>query len=913
MKKDITLRPGGGAETTTAFDHSVNRVVYQQGSVLAGRYEVTSVLGSGGNAVVYACRDRELRREVALKLLLRSGPETEARLRREAAVGSNLEHPHLLRLYDFGMHEGTPFITMPVAEKGTLSGKIGSKGPLPFQEAIETTISILEGLEFLHRRGFVHRDIKPSNIFFDGQDAVRLGDFGIIWSEKETRYTVDGHTPGTPQYMPPEFLTGQPVSFASDLWSLGLTIKEMLGIRGCEQARPDILKWFLKWLSGLTQVDPSRRFRDAADALQALRKHRAPPKIAAPTRTDTTTAPPVVVRRRVAAALMTVVAAAAVVLAWHLPEKLQVRSRDAYFTRAEGERVKGFARDGSLSWDVSFPAKVVLSADFDKDPGAAARFLVVYGGAETRTRPASVTPRAAILSAKGKLLGDLDLLGEFNPFRGSFDGRFFKAELLGMCDADGDGHPEAFINCKHNMYPDILYTLSSSTMSLRNALANSGHIYSVIASRENFNYLSGGKMTYIIGINNKMGHQEVVIPFGYPVGFRMSPDMDEFSDASHVIAYTPIGPVNSRDFRDAEIDAEERLVISADDGRKIIVDRFGRLEKKLKNASAGTLGAAENYLELFYLNVRRVRKLILTGRTNEGLQWYSDVVRDSPCEELSLAAMFAFSDAFLDTGDIGKALFVLPADPEKCVNPKTVHLRKARLLNLFGRYEEAVRSAVQSRSPQGMNHWYGISDAAAGKILKGSAPEEVLKFMDENYSQFLATPSVNSWLLQSGILRSESGRALELVSGMARSQDNSLVEYDEKVLFPAMGEIWMPFAMIDAGVKGTILPEKNRIEEALDEQRMREYRLLLAFREYRMGDRKKAVDGLRESFRELGEAAKHESTALVPYVISSYCFGFASAEAGNREDANMALREALRLYPGGPLAEKARSILKRLK
>ena len=80
-----------------------------------------------------------------------------------------------------------------------------------------------------------------------------------------------------------------------------------------------------------------------------------------------------------------------------------------------------------------------------------------------------------------------------------------------------------------------------------------------------------------------------------------------------------------------------------------------------------------------------------------------------------------------------------------------------------------------------------------------------------------------------------------------------------------------------------------------------------------MGDKKKALTGLKESFGELGRAAKRDSSALVPYVISSFYFGFASAEAGNKEDAESSLREAVRLYPRGPLAEKARNILKRLK
>lgn len=108
----------------------------KKGDVVAERYEVVSVLGKGGSSVVYLCYDTILRRETALKLLVKSNTESEARLRREALLGSKWEHPNLLRLYDLGRHNSMLFVTMPVAEGGTLAEKISKKEISSFAEIL---------------------------------------------------------------------------------------------------------------------------------------------------------------------------------------------------------------------------------------------------------------------------------------------------------------------------------------------------------------------------------------------------------------------------------------------------------------------------------------------------------------------------------------------------------------------------------------------------------------------------------------------------------------------------------------------------------------------------------------------------------------------------------------------------------
>lgn len=881
------------SQATAATGTSFNCVLYPEGSLIADRYEVVSVLGSGGNAVVYKCRDRELRRDVALKLLLRSGPEKEARLKREAAVGSKFEHPHLLRLHDFGSHKGVPFITMPVAGGGTLSQKLLGSGPLSFQETLQICRDILGGLEFLHGQGFVHRDIKPSNIFFDEKGAVRLGDFGIIWSENETRYTVEGHTPGTPQYMPPEFLTGQPVSFASNLWSLGLTIREMLGMRGAGPQRADVPKWFLQWLSGLTQTDPAKRYRNAGEALAALNERNLPPHI---------------FRKRVIASAILAASVTAICGAVLLAGKLF--TAEATTITSEGNLVRGYSGRGKLSWEVSFPAKVQKTADFDRSKGAISRFLVLHGGAFNVFTPQSETPHAAILSANGEIVADVDLLKVFNPFRGKFSEDLFSAELLLVDDIDMDGHPEAWVNCKHNMYPDILYFLSSEEKKCTGAFANSGHIYEAVCGGKPLGF-TRNKAAYLVAINNKMGHQHVLISYNRLNGFCLSPDQE--TDSPDVLLHFPYRPTSLRTekiIKPMYVNDSNQLVVNTGDGPPLMMDQAGKLSTDEWLPASDSPVAVSLFMESLYLNLGRIRKELQKGMTETGMPEAVEVINSlkDPC--LKLYAQLDFAQALVDAGFPDKALSLLPGDPASCPHPGTAFLKKGEALALAGKYDEAIRNLLLARPSKSLNMWYGLPGVVACELMKGAAPSRVYDTVRTNYPNFLANSSCEAWMFQAGILNGKSAEVVEELRTSSPQFYQRTNRYDEKVLFPCFWEIWSSFARIDAGASPDMMPEEKEIASCGDEERTREYRLLQAFREYRIGDRNKALAGLKASFAELGEAAKHESSALVPYVISSYIFGFASEEAGNRNDSERALREALRLYPRGALAEKARSILK---
>ena len=202
-------------------------------TALSERYRVEKLIGVGGMATVYLARDLRHDRNVALKLLK---PELGAvlgveRFLSEIRVTANLQHPHLLPLFDSGEADGLLYYVMPFVEGESLRGRLDREKQLPVNEAIRITIAVAGALDYAHRHNVVHRDLKPENILLqDGQPVV--SDFGIalaVTNAGGTRVTQTGLSLGTPQYMSPEQATGDRVIDArSDIYSLGAVLYEML-------------------------------------------------------------------------------------------------------------------------------------------------------------------------------------------------------------------------------------------------------------------------------------------------------------------------------------------------------------------------------------------------------------------------------------------------------------------------------------------------------------------------------------------------------------------------------------------------------------------------------------------------------------------------------------------------------------
>jgi eukaryotic-like serine/threonine-protein kinase len=297
-----------------------------------GPYEVLALLGTGGMAEVYRAKDIRLGRDVAIKVMSEAlsadGPLLE-RFEREAKLAGSLNHPNVVALYDVGLQDGKPYFVTELLEGDSLRGRM-ARGPIPLAAALEWAAQIAQGLAAAHARGIVHRDLKPENVFITHDGHVKVIDFGIAKLVEAAReaaphglmeqtvspsgaHTGTGVVLGTPGYMSPEQVRGDPVDARTDFFSLGAVLYEMLcGRRAFAagsvvesgyailHAEPEPLPVTIpapvaQVVHRCLEKDPGRRFHSARDLAFHLELLRSPTGVV-----ESVTAPgvPARIRRR---------------------------------------------------------------------------------------------------------------------------------------------------------------------------------------------------------------------------------------------------------------------------------------------------------------------------------------------------------------------------------------------------------------------------------------------------------------------------------------------------------------------------------------------------------------------------------------------------------------------------------------
>jgi predicted Ser/Thr protein kinase len=201
------------------------------GEVVAGRFEIEELVGTGGMSSVYRAHDRLLERKVALKILhdtFGADEGTIERFRREARAAAQLSHPGIVTVIDRGEDAGRQFIVFEYVEGENLKKLIERSGRLPVRQALELTIETGRALAFAHQHGLVHRDVKPQNVLLNGDGEPKVTDFGIARAVDLASFTESGAVLGTSYYISPEQASGEQVHAQSDVYSLGVVLFELL-------------------------------------------------------------------------------------------------------------------------------------------------------------------------------------------------------------------------------------------------------------------------------------------------------------------------------------------------------------------------------------------------------------------------------------------------------------------------------------------------------------------------------------------------------------------------------------------------------------------------------------------------------------------------------------------------------------
>ena len=268
------------------------------GQIIKERYEIVEILGEGGMAFVYKARDKQLQRDVAIKTLKPNYVNQEKfvdRFRREAQTAANLNHPNIVQIFDWGI-EDEPYFVMEYIEGNTLTSIISGNRTVGLNDILYIGSQVANGLKEAHKRGLVHRDIKPGNIMITPDGKVKVTDFGIVsLQNEESDITKTGAVLGTASYISPEQAQGKPVSFESDLYSLGTVLYELIAGKPpftgdspiatatkhltdkpekLSNYRKDIPKALENAILKLLEKRPSDRFKSAEDLRALLLQQR---------------------------------------------------------------------------------------------------------------------------------------------------------------------------------------------------------------------------------------------------------------------------------------------------------------------------------------------------------------------------------------------------------------------------------------------------------------------------------------------------------------------------------------------------------------------------------------------------------------------------------------------------------------
>jgi hypothetical protein len=862
--------PHCGATGILATSFSTSQPIYPPGTVLADRYRIEKLLGTGASGAVYGVTDTRLNRRLALKILwepcLPDDPSFE-RSRREALAGQKAQSPHLVMIHDLLHLDGHAVIVMDWVEGETLRQRLAREGALPWPKACPIAAEILQGLQVLHSLGIVHRDVKCGNILLDAEGTAKLGDLGLAkGSDLGQTLTADATVLGTPGYIAPEILQGNRATPASDLYSVGVVLFEMLAgaapfggasahetlARALSEPPPLHLlrqkkapRWLVRLVSRLLEKDPKDRYPSAQSVLDALERHTAGFSIARRWR-----------KRGLAAALLLAVIGGAL-WAWKPWEETKV----AASLKIVGESVEGLSKDGKTLWSVRLTGPISAAEELDKDPAHANRFVVVHGGYPPTKAPWKGRPRFTILSAKGETLSQFDPLEKFNPYKDDFREEFFSGKLYLVGDFNRDGYQDAILSCLHNYYPEILYFFSGKDRDIIGGFANSGHFTEI--AQAPWETRQSIKPLYANVMNNRMGHQCALFQVVFTAGWRVSPDLEPGSyfesDGYRLVGVGPydIGYLGfSKEDHHIELRFGEQMLAFSPwlclSGEPCFSDI---------NASV----AMRTSLAGDYTAIREARDQARSGSPAKALVSYGEALASASDDPMRLYALADGARELREAGRPDLALALLPTDLTKTANPGTLMFQKAELLSLLEKPADAARLFLQTRDAPSLQTWYSLPGYVRSRILMGADTLTLYRECQRFFPQQADYPTTHAWCLIPGLLKGTLAQSeKDLAREAPPAPKNS---FQKDVLFREEAEFWQALFDLEMGRPVSAWPNENA-PETQDEPALKlKIEFLKAWRMHKEGKKQEALPLLEKVRKDLQEAAKSEPEALLPWKV----------------------------------------------
>ena len=217
-----TSTPGGVSQMPTTFMNVV--------SALEGRYQVLKELGRGGMGIVFQAYDKQLKEQVAIKILsplLSNDNDALERLKREVSAARRITHSNVIRIHDIAETNGLHYVSMEFFGGTNLKDYLKQSGHLSLMEAFNIAAQVCDGLRAAHEQGVIHRDLKTQNIIINSANQIKIIDFGLAYTQQMQGLTATGLIMGTPEYMSPEQVSGKKVDERADVYSLGIILYEL--------------------------------------------------------------------------------------------------------------------------------------------------------------------------------------------------------------------------------------------------------------------------------------------------------------------------------------------------------------------------------------------------------------------------------------------------------------------------------------------------------------------------------------------------------------------------------------------------------------------------------------------------------------------------------------------------------------